>query len=173
MNADNLFSFPDFRANERGYQLMAQVSGRSGRKLKQGMVLIQTWNPTHPLIKKVKDNDYPGFYKAEMADRRNYDYPPFSRLVILSVKHRDANVVKEASYSLARALRNDLGTRVLGPEFAMIPRVQNQYIRQIMIKFGRDLAPSHVKDLIRKEMERLMADPRFRSVRIIPDIDPQ
>ncbi|MEI6575003.1 MAG: primosomal protein N' [Bacteroidota bacterium] len=172
MNADSLMSFPDFRAHERGYQLMAQVSGRSGRKQKQGKVLIQTWNPTHPLIKKVKENNYFGFYQTEIADRKVFDYPPYSRLIILNLKHRDVNIVKDASALLASELRKELGKRVLGPEFPIIARIQNQYIRQIMIKFGRELTPSNVKSVVKKCIDLMLEDPRYRYVRVIMDVDP-
>jgi len=172
MNADNLMSFPDFRSHERGFQLMAQVSGRSGRRSRQGKVMIQTWVPTHPIIKKVKANDYAGFFKTEMEERREFLYPPYGRLILITVKHCDINNAKDASNILAAGLRKDLGKCILGPEFPAISRQHNQYLRQILVKFGRNVAAANVKDIVRREINKLQADPRFRSVRIVLDVDP-
>ena len=120
----------------------------------------------------MKENNYFGFYQTEIADRKVFDYPPYSRLIILNLKHRDVNIVKDASALLASELRKELGKRVLGPEFPIIARIQNQYIRQIMIKFGRELTPSNVKSVVKKCIDLMLEDPRYRYVRVIMDVDP-
>ncbi|MBL0341924.1 MAG: primosomal protein N' [Bacteroidetes bacterium] len=108
LNADSLINFPDFRATERSYQLLAQVSGRSGRKFKQGKVLVQTFQVDHPLLQHVIHNDYSGFYRYEMEERQKYIYPPYYRLIELRLKHRDEKVLEELSKEFARELKQVL-----------------------------------------------------------------
>lgn len=172
LNADNMLNFPDFRAYERSYQLMAQVSGRAGRKHKQGKVLIQTSHPTHPVIVQVIENDFESLFKQQLIERKNYQYPPYYRLIRISVKHRDEKVVEVAAEQLARNLRTIFKNRVLGPEDPMINRVQNFYIKDILLKFERNVDLKKAKDLLQVEIDRIKEYQPFRGIFILPDVDP-
>jgi primosomal protein N' (replication factor Y) (superfamily II helicase) len=173
LNADNMLSFPDFRAAERSYQLMAQVSGRSGRKNKRGKVIIQTYNPRHIVIKDVVDNDYQAMYRQQMVDRRKFRYPPFYRLVQLRLKHKDQSLLNKAANELAVRLKKTFGNRVLGPEYPIVSRVMNFYLKQILIKFERNSSMISMKSALIKDMEGFYSDGKFSSVRVIIDVDPQ
>ena len=172
LNADNMLNFPDFRSQERSFQLMEQVSGRAGRKNKQGKVIIQSFNPLHPVIQHVVHHDYHAFYREQMADRQKFQYPPVNRLIILRIKHRDYNVLNKAARDLAYDLRHDLGKRILGPEYPLVSRIQNWYIKQIMIKLERGPSVSDFKKLIRVKIDTLIKIPAYRQVRVIIDVDP-
>jgi primosomal protein N' (replication factor Y) len=172
LNADNMINFPDFRSHERSYQLMEQVSGRAGRKAKQGKVIIQSFNPSHPIIQYVVLHDYFAFYNAQIQDRNKFHYPPFYRLIILRLKHRDANVLNKAARDLAQDLRADLGKRILGPEYPLVSRIQNLYIKQILIKLERAPGASELKELIHSKIEALKKMPAYRQVRVVVDVDP-
>lgn len=172
LNADNMLNFPDFRSHERSFQLMEQVSGRAGRKSRQGKVIIQTQNPVHPVIQHVVHHDYHAFYRDQMADRSKFNYPPFNRLIILKLKHRDANVLNKAARDLAHDLRNDLGKRILGPEYPLVSRIQNLYIKNILIKIERGPNVSGFKTIIRQKIEELHKNPAYRQLKVIPDVDP-
>ncbi|MDX9846252.1 MAG: primosomal protein N' [Tenuifilaceae bacterium] len=172
LNADNMLNFPDFRAYERSYQLMAQVSGRAGRKHKQGKVLIQTSHPTHPVIVQVIENDFESLFKQQLIERKNYQYPPYYRLIRISVKHRDEKILEVAAEQLARNLRTIFKNRVLGPEDPMINRVQNFYIKDILLKFERNVDLKKAKDLLQGEIDRIKEYQPFRGIFILPDVDP-
>ncbi len=138
MNADSMLNFPDFRAHERSYQLIAQVSGRAGRTEKQGKVLVQTYNPYHQILQQVSANKFEEMYKEQLEERRNFKYPPFHRLIRITLKHRDYQKIEEASIWLAKALRQTLGPdAVLGPETPSVARIRNQYRRNVLIKISR------------------------------------
>ncbi len=173
LNADNLLSFPDFRAPERSFQLMAQVSGRSGRKNKQGRVLIQTYNPEHTILRDVVNNDYAAMFKKQIADRRKFKYPPFYRLVLLRVKHKDADLLNKAAESLARSLRSTFGNRVLGPEFPMVGRIMNYYLKHIMVKIERTTSAIEMKGKLLEEVEKFRGRKDFSGVKVLIDVDPQ
>jgi primosomal protein N' (replication factor Y) len=173
LNADNMLSFPDFRAAERSFQLMAQVSGRSGRKNKRGKVIIQTYNPGHKVIKYVVDNNYPEMYRNELIDRRKFNYPPIYRLIQLRLKHRDQRLLNQAADWLAARLRKTFGNRVLGPEYPMVSKVMNYYLKQILIKFERTSSMISMKSTLIKEMESFYTQKQFVSVKVIIDVDPQ
>jgi primosomal protein N' (replication factor Y) len=172
LNADNMLNFPDFRSHERSFQLMEQVSGRAGRKAKQGKVIIQSFNPLHPVIQHVVLHEYHAFFREQLADRSKFNYPPYYRLIILRLKHRDANVLNKAARDLAIDLRADLGKRVLGPEFPLVSRIQNWYIKQILIKIERGPNVAPFKDLIRKRIDEIRKMPDYRQLRVIADVDP-
>ena len=138
INADSLLKFPDYRANERSYQMLAQVSGRAGRRGKQGKVVIQTYDPGHRVIKQVIENDYHDLYFTEMEERRSFKYPPFYRIINLNIKHKDPEIVNNQSIYLAKELRKHFGERVIGPEFPLVGRIRNYYIKTIMLKFEKD-----------------------------------
>lgn len=172
LNADTMLNFPDFRAFERSYQLMSQVSGRAGRKSKRGKVIIQTTDPNHWIVQKVMYHDYINMYKQELIERKNFNYPPFFKLIHITLKHKDLNLVKLASKELAKHLKKPLGNRVLGPEQPMIARIRNQYLEQINIKFEREASAKKVKEFIETSVDQFYAQPQFKSVRISIDVDP-
>jgi primosomal protein N' (replication factor Y) len=173
LNADNMLGFPDFRSAERSYQLMAQVSGRSGRKNKRGRVIIQTYNPRHPVILDVVNHDYKAMYEQQLIDRRKFKYPPFYRLVVVKVKHKYPDILNKASDELAKRLRASFGNRVLGPEFPMVSRIMNYYIKQIMIKIERSASQTEMKKKLMQEIMEFSKRREFSSLRLVMDVDPQ
>ncbi|PKP27950.1 MAG: primosomal protein N', partial [Bacteroidetes bacterium HGW-Bacteroidetes-22] len=172
LDADTMLSFPDFRAFERSFQMLMQVSGRAGRKDVPGRVIIQTRNPHHTVLEFVLLNDYYSMYHSQIAERRQYLYPPFVRLILLSVKHPDATVVKEASESLAGGLAASLGTRVLGPVYPVIGRVKNQYIRLVVLKLERSVDLRPMKQQILVVIQQVLHMPGMSRLQIVPDVDP-
>jgi len=172
LNADNMLHFPDFRAFERSYQLMSQVAGRAGRKGKRGKVLIQTFNPEHQIIRQVIDSDYLGMYKNELIDRRNFQYPPFYRLIHLTLRHRDKSKLHAAAHHLARELKKKFGDRVLGPEEPGIARIRNYYHQNIMLKLEKQASPKKAKEILNKQLEAFAVHKDYKSVRVGIDVDP-
>jgi len=172
INADTLLNYPDFRAFERSYQLLAQVSGRAGRRDKQGKVDIQAYDDNHRIIQQVVDNRYEEMYEDEIAERKQFNYPPFSRLIFLNLKHKDPDVLNHASRMLANSLRTQLGKRVLGPEQPLVSRVRNYFLMQIIVKAERDTAIQKVKNLITETILQVNVDPAFKGVIIQIDVDP-
>jgi primosomal protein N' (replication factor Y) len=172
INADTLLNFPDFRAFERSYQLLSQVAGRAGRRDKQGKVCIQAYADDHRIIRQVIASDYEAMYADELEERKQFNYPPFSRLIFINVKHKDANVLNNASQALANNLRSQLGNRVLGPEQPLVSRVRNYYIKQIIIKVERAAAIQKVKTVLLATISDFNAQKDFRSVITQIDVDP-
>ncbi len=172
MNADNMINFPDFRSFERSFQLLTQVSGRSGRKEKRGNVLIQTYNPEHTVLQHLLNNSFNSFYKQQMAERQNFKYPPYYRLILIKLKQRDIEIVKKASFHLKDNLSGSLGTRVLGPEFPLVSRLKNQYIMHILIKLEKSSSVSFIKQKILDGINELNEDLRFKRVLVQLDVDP-
>ena len=172
LNADNMLNFPDFRAFERSYQLMSQVSGRAGRKAKRGKVLIQTYEPYHPIIRQVIEHDYIGMYNDELGQRRKFKYPPFQRLIHFTLKHRDSNVLNEGAREFVEALKTKFGTRVLGPDFPVISRIKNQYIKNAMLKVEREISIKETRKLVMEVKNLFEASSQYKSVRITIDVDP-
>lgn len=172
INADNMLNFPDFRSAEKCFQLLMQVSGRAGRRNKQGRVVIQTWNPHHPVIELVRKNDYEGFYNLELNERLKFNYPPFYRLIELRLKHRNENKLEENAAAFTTELKKFFGNRVLGPVIPHISRIRNYYIRTIMIKVERKLLPDKIKQMINKVMDTYLLEPGHRSLIIQADVDP-
>ena len=172
LNADSLLSYPDFRAFERGFQLMAQVAGRAGRKNRQGKVLIQAYNPSHPILGMVLQHNYEAMYLGQLLERERFNYPPFCRLVQLSLRHVDADLVNKASDELAKRLKKLFGKRVLGPEYPVVSRIRNQYLKNILLKFEKGIPLPQAKDEIRNAIIKLNALPDFKSVRVVIDVDP-
>lgn len=174
LDADGLLSFADFRVNERAFQLMEQVSGRAGRKHEQGKVVIQAMNITHPVIQWVQQHDFLSFYKNELDGRKEFIYPPFSRLVKLTLRHADKTVTDHAAEKLASLLRQDLADRVVGPAAPVIGRVRNKYLSEIMIKLPKEPGKSTTfKRVIRNHINLLLSEKSFRQVVVIADVDPQ
>lgn len=172
INADNMLNFPDFRSAEKCFQLLMQVSGRAGRRSRQGRVVIQAWQPNHPVIDLVKNNDYEGFYKLELNERLKFNYPPFYRLIELRLKHRVEKRLEENAASFSGELRKVFGSRVLGPVIPHISRIRNYYLRTIMIKVERKLLPDKIKQMIGQVMDNYLLEPRNRSLIIQADVDP-
>ena len=173
LNADNMLGFPDFRSAERSFQLMAQVSGRSGRKNKKGQVIIQTYNPKHPVILDVVHHDYKAMYDQQLIDRRKFKYPPYYRLVLVKVKHKDPGVLNKASDDLARRLRKVFGGRVLGPEYPLVSRIMNYYLKQIMVKIERSASQTEMKKNLIQIIEEFSKHKEFSPLRLVIDVDPQ
>ena len=171
MNADNLLNFPDFRAHERSYQLMAQVSGRAGRTDLRGKVLIQTYNPHHNILQQVSTNAYKDMYAEQMNDRYNYKYPPIYRLIKITFKHKDYNRVNLAADWYAKSLRQVFTSNVLGPEFPPISRIRNLYLKNILLKIPEKQSLSKTKEAIQRIENSFNAVKDFRSVRVIINVD--
>lgn len=172
LNADSMLNFPDFRSFERSYQLMAQVSGRAGRKNKRGKVIIQTQNPEHSIIQEVIANDYLSMYTNQLIDRKEFNYPPYFRLIEITVIHKDVNMVNVAAKYLADALKHHFSKRVLGPEFPIISRIRNLYHKNILLKIERDASVNQVKKIVSELLIKFKSNADYKSVRIQIDVDP-
>ncbi|SEK67083.1 replication restart helicase PriA [Parapedobacter koreensis] len=173
VNADGLINYPDFRAYERAFSLLAQVSGRAGRRNDSGKVIIQSYAPNHRIIQQVIDNDYEGMFMTEVAERKNYAYPPFYRLFKIDVKHKEQQALHDAAHRLATALREGLGQRVYGPEVPLVGRVRNYYIYSILLKVERSgTSITKVKELVKATLLRFEADKLNKGVRVQIDVDP-
>lgn len=172
INADTLLNYPDFRAFERSYQLLAQVAGRAGRRDRQGKVCIQAYDDDHRIIKQVVDNNYIAMYEDEIAERRQFRYPPFTRLIFINVKHKDANLLNAAAARFAALLKAQLGTRVLGPEQPLVSRIRNYYIKQIIIKSDKSTAIQKVKSVLKQTITDFNAEKPYKGVIIQVDVDP-
>jgi primosomal protein N' (replication factor Y) len=173
MNADNMLHYPDFRSFERSFQQMVQVSGRSGRKHKRGKVVIQTAQPYHAVIQNVMENNYEAMYKSQMEERANFKYPPFYRIIKITLKHRDYHVLNDGANFFIDLLRPKLGSRVLGPEYPAVARIKNLYLKNILVKFESKASHLTVKAIIKEAMDSLYLNEKFRSIMVIPDVDPQ
>lgn len=173
LNADNMLSYPDFRSHERSYQLMAQVSGRAGRKNKQGKVIIQTHQPGHQILKDVIDNNYKELFERQLVIRNQYQYPPYYRLILIRLKHRDAHKLNVAASDLALMLREVFGKNLLGPEFPMISRIRNLYIKHILLKFDRRANAVELKEQLLKKLSGFSGNVDYKSVIVQIDVDPQ
>ena len=171
MNADNMLYHPDFRAFERSFQMMTQVSGRSGRSEKQGKVIIQTYNPNHNTIQQVTVNDYLGMYNEQLYDRKIYKYPPYFRIIKLTLKHRDFDKLKEGSIWLYQVMSQNLNMPVLGPEEPAISRIRNEYIRTILIKIPQNTPIAGTKKTIQKILNSFEAVAQYRAIKIIINVD--
>lgn len=172
LNADNMLNFPDFRSHERAYQLMAQVSGRAGRKFKRGTVVLQTSNPAHPIIGQVIRNDYAAMFNAQTADRKQFRYPPYFRLIEVTLRHRDVKVLDLASKSMASAMIKVFGARVMGPNIPMVGRIQNFHIKNILLKLENEISPDQAKKYLQEITDTILSTEGFKSVRISLDVDP-
>lgn len=172
INADAMLSFPDFRAHERSFQLMTQVAGRAGRSAVQGRVVIQTSDPDNPVIEKVRQNDINGFLHQQMAERQQFMYPPFVRLVKVKARHIDATILNQAAKHLAQRLHSHFGRQVLGPHEPLIGRIQRYYIREIWIKIPRDANFYISLGQIRKCLGDFRLHESFRRVDVYADVDP-
>lgn len=172
LNADNMLNFPDFRAHERAFQLMAQVSGRAGRKNKRGLVVLQTSQPEHPVIKQVIENDYLAMYNTQCAERSLFKYPPYYKMIQITLKHRDAGILKKAVIQYGSHLRTVFGSRILGPIDPPVSRIQNLYLKQFIFKIENEASPKRAKELLRELTNELLSQQEFKSLRVSLDVDP-
>ena len=172
LNADSLIYFPDFRSQEKCFQLLQQVAGRAGRVKKQGKVVIQTYNPKHDLMNKIVKNDYVGMFNEQLNQRFTFEYPPYSRLIKIILKNKDLNKLIKASDWLSQALRNEFKKELLGPESPLIARINNKHIKNILIKIPVNKSLIKSKDFINKIINSFRSISFFKSVDIIIDVDP-
>ena len=174
LDADGLLSFADFRVNERAFQLMEQVSGRAGRKEERGKVLIQTTQVNHPVLQFVQQHDYKKMYEYELENRRQFFYPPFSRIIQITLKHKVKEVVDDIAEKLGAALQKDLHNFVVGPAAPVVSRIRNQYLMELLIKLPLDMKQiQRYKQVIRNHFNLLLAEKRFKGVVMIADVDAQ
>jgi primosomal protein N' (replication factor Y) len=171
MNADNMLYHPDFRAFERSFQMMVQVSGRSGRSEKQGKVIIQSYNPNHNTIQQVTNNDYLGMYNEQLYDRQIYKYPPYFRIIKLTLKQRDFSKLKEGALWLYEVMRLNLNMPVLGPEEPAISRIRNEYIRVIIIKIPQNTSVAGTKKTIQKMLNSFDSVAQYRAIKVSVNVD--
>ena len=171
MNADNMLHHPDFRAFERSFQMMTQVAGRAGRSEKQGKVVIQTYNPNHNTIQQVTNHNYTAMYKEQLYDRQIYKYPPYFRIIKLTLRHRDFEKLKEGSMWLYKVLSQNLNMPVLGPEEPAISRIRNEYIRTILIKIPQNFPLGNTKSNIQKMLNSFEAISQYRAIKVLVNVD--
>ena len=171
MNADSLLNFPDYRAHEKTYQLLTQVSGRAGRTKKRGKVLIQTYNPYHQILKQVTTGDYVNMYKEQLYEREQFKYPPVNRIIKVTFKHKNYNVLNEAADWFTSALRTNFGGTVLGPEYPPVARIRNQYLKHIVVKVQKAQSLAQTKTNIRRIEKSFKSVAMYRSVRVIYNVD--
>ena len=172
LNADNLLNFPDFRSHERSYQLMTQVSGRAGRREKRGKVIIQTSQPDHFIIQKVASNDYEGMYNQQIAERRDFKYPPFYRMIRITLKHRDLSELDRIAQACAEALRSRFGNRLLGPEYPAVGRIKLMFMKQMWLKLEREMSVTSAKRQMQLMLEDVKSRDKNKMVQIVVDVDP-
>lgn len=173
LNIDGMLFYPDFRADERCFQLAAQVSGRAGRRKTRGKVIIQTADPYHPVMEQILNNDYEGMYKNQLEERKEFHYPPFSRLIRIYFKHKDRSLVTKAAHFMAENLKRVEGIQVLGPEFPPHSRIQDLYIKSILLKSQKAISYTFIRELIKRNTSSIHQKKEFSSVKIYSDVDPQ
>lgn len=172
LDADKMLSYPDFRAYEHAFMMMAQVSGRAGRKDKRGLVVLQTRQPSLPVIRQVVDNDYETFCQQLLSERRDFHYPPFYRLIDVYLKHKDDNIVNTAAIEMGSRLRQWFGERVLGPDRPAVARVKQQHIRKMVLKLENGIDMKKVRKYLLLAQSQLLADKRYASLQVYYDVDP-
>jgi primosomal protein N' (replication factor Y) len=173
LNADNMLNYPDFRAYEQAYMMMAQVAGRAGRKGKQGLVILQTKSPTLPVIQQVVQNDYAGLYRSLIAERQHFHYPPYYRLIYVYLKHRSDAVVESAGIEMGSRLRQWFSARVLGPDKPAIAKVKSLSIRKLVLKLEPGIGMADVRKYLALAQQQMLQDKRYSSLQIYFDVDPQ
>ena len=172
LNADTMLNYPDFRAYEHAFMMMAQVSGRAGRKGRQGLVILQTKSPDLPVIRQVVNNDFDAFFRSILAERRQFRYPPYCRLVYVFLKHRSDSLADAAGHDLGRLLRQWFGARVLGPDRPAVAKVKSLAIRKLVLKLEPGLNMSDVRKYLALARQQMLQDKRYTSLQIYFDIDP-
>ncbi len=172
LNADNMINFPDFRAFERSFQMLVQVSGRAGRKKKKGKVIIQSFNPYHSVIQYVMNNDYQKMYDTQILERRNFKYPPFYRLIKFSLRHKDYRELNNAAADFAQLLREKFGARVLGPEYPMVAKIRGYFLKEVLLKLEKGFKTDHSRKEIKTIIDTFNSGKQYKAIRIIIDVDP-
>ncbi len=172
VNADALIFFPSFRSQEKCYQILQQVSGRAGRSNMESKVVIQTYNPNHQIFKRILTNDYKGMFNEQLNQRLLFNYPPYTRLIKITMKHRDLNKLDQAIIWFTSLLRKRLKNDILGPEFPLIPRIKNKFIKQLLIKISVNTSFKNPKIAILKSIKSFGTISQFKSIEIITDVDP-
>lgn len=171
LNADQMLNYPDFRAYERSFQLMMQVSGRAGRRNEQGKVVIQTSDPGNPVIRYVRDNDFDGFFNDQHIERQTFNYPPFVRIIKISLRNKNPGKLREASFSLAEEIKAIFGKRVLGPMDPVIGRIQTYYIKDILLKIEKTASFDRARKLLQTVLTGFQ-ETQGRQTKIQIDVDP-
>jgi len=172
LNADNLLNYPDFRAHERSFQIMEQVSGRAGRRQKVGKVIIQTFNPDNKIIRLVLNHDFKNMFRIQIDERKAFNYPPYCRLIKISIRHKDRSLLNSFSDLLGLSLRKEFGRNLLGPEFPLISQIQLWYIKTILIKLEREKPVAAAKHFIMESIERVEKEKGASGLKIAVDVDP-
>jgi primosomal protein N' (replication factor Y) len=172
LNADTMLNYPDFRAYEHAFMMMSQVSGRAGRKGKRGLVILQTKSPDLPVIQQVVRNDYPAFYRSQIAERQQFHYPPYYRLIDVYLKHRSDSLVETAGIELGSRLRQWFGGRVLGPDKPSVAKVKSLSIRKLVLKLELGLNMAEVRKYLALAQQQMLQDKRYSSLQIYYDVDP-
>jgi primosomal protein N' (replication factor Y) len=172
LSADTMLNQPDFRAFERSFQMMSQVAGRAGRRSRQGTVILQTMNPQLPLIKQVVEADYDAAYHEQMLERRQFAYPPFTRMITVYFKHRQLATIETLAREATIELRQLLGTRVLGPDEPPVGRVQNLFIRRVILKLESRLPIAEIKKQLLEIRRKLLMQKQYAAAHIYFDVDP-
>ena len=172
LNADSMMNYPDFRAYERAFQLMAQVAGRAGRKNKRGRVVLQTKSIDHPIIPQVMHNDFEGMVAGQLAERQLFRYPPYYRLVYVYLKHRNEQLLDVMAQTMAAKLRAVFGARVLGPDKPPVARIQTLFIRKIVLKIETNAPMARARQLLVQVQQEMVAEDRFKSLIVYYDVDP-
>ncbi|WP_422860200.1 replication restart helicase PriA [Flagellimonas sp. S174] len=171
MNADSLLNFPDYRAHERTFQMLTQVAGRAGRTQKQGKVLIQTYNPYHQILQQVTTNDYNKMFEQQYYEREQFKYPPIVRIIKITLKDKDFNKLNEAALWFAQSLTNVLKCSVLGPEYPPVSRIRRDYLKNVLIKVSKDQPISQTKNSIKRIEKSFNAISKYKSVRLVYNVD--
>ena len=172
IDADSMLNYPDFRSHERAFQLLSQVSGRAGRKEKQGAVILQTYNPEHEIINFVKQHSYSKFYRLQISERKSFKYPPFSRLIFVKFRHTDHKVLDSVTEKFSSFLRKSFKDRVLGPEYPLVSKVKNYYIKSIMLKIEADKSFSEAKSIISFLLKHMKSNKMLGGCVVHLDVDP-
>ena len=172
LNADTMLNYPDFRSYERAYQLMAQVSGRAGRKGKRGRVILQTRNIDHPIINQVITNSYQEMVESQLIERKLFHYPPYYRLIYIYLRHQNEQLLREMAQRFANNLYPVFGTRILGPDNPPVGRVQRFYIQKIVLKIETNASITQAIELLHQTEKKLLENVSFRSILIHYDVDP-
>jgi primosomal protein N' (replication factor Y) (superfamily II helicase) len=172
VDADGILNFTDFRVNERAYQLMEQVSGRAGRREEQGKVIIQVSNTKHPVLHFVQEHNYEQLYNFEIENRKQFFYPPFSRIIQIICKHKEKHLAEEAANILGQFLSQQYKEYLSGPAEPIVNRVRNQYLMELLLKLPKDaqLIKQCKRDIL-QQVAIIQSNKRYRSVTIIPDVD--
>jgi primosomal protein N' (replication factor Y) len=172
IDADMLLNRPDFRAYERSYQLMSQVAGRARRQGKQGKVIVQTGDPDHWVLQLVGKHDYVQFYENEIIERKNYHYPPFYKLIAITLKHENLNTLDAAAENLAVLFKTVFKERVIGPEYPIVQKIRNKFLKTVKIKIEKEAPDLKVKQKIKELIDTFYSNTDNKKVRVVIDVDP-